>query len=397
VTPLAVTGLGIVAPAATNRDALFDALRHADSRARAAFHPSVMFDGAQYGGACISEIQNFDPTPVLGDKGLRNLDRVTKLFLIASRGALEDSGIKQGSEYKHYAGPRVGVCASTAYGSLEAMMELDRVAVLENPRYLNPSKFPNTVINSALGYVSIWDDLRALNATVCNGNCGALDSVLLAETYLGSGRADAILVGGAEAMHEALYLAFDRLDSNATLERKYAPGDSTSQGMRLGEGAVLLPLERDSDAKARGAKVWAHIVGYGTSFEPPESEALLVHMDVDAIARSIESALVDARISARDVDLVVSCVDGVVQYDKTETEALARVFGDRVGIVAPKVLFGETLGASGAFGMAAGVAYLNGVPAAPLRLRGEMPDAPKCVLVTAVGFYGNASAVVLRR
>jgi 3-oxoacyl-(acyl-carrier-protein) synthase len=397
VTSLAITGLGIVAPAAMNREALFDALRNGDARAKAAFGPAATFDGALYGGACITEIQTFDPTPVLGDKGLRNLDRVTKLFLVAARGVLEDSGIKQGSEFKHYAGPRVGVCASTAYGSLEAMMELDRVAVLENPRYLNPSKFPNTVINSALGYVSIWDDLRALNATVCNGNCGGLDSVLLAETYVASGRADAILVGGAEAMHEALYMAFDRLDSLATLDRKYAPGDASSQGMRLGEGSVLLSLERDTDAKSRSAKVWAHIVGYGTSFEPPDSEALLVHMDVDAIARSIEFALADAGVAAKEVDLVVSCVDGVAQYDKAEAEALARVFGDRVGVVAPKMLFGETLGASGAFGMAAGVAYLNGVPAAPLRLRGEVPDAPKCVLVTAVGFYGNASAVVLQR
>ncbi len=397
MNPLVITGLGVVTPIASSRETFFDTLGNAGDLIAKAFAPSQMFDGSHYGGgACISEVRDFDPTPVLGDKGLRNLDRITKLFLVAARRVLEDSGIKQGAEYRAYAGPRVGVCASTAYGSLEAMMELDRVAVLENPRYLNPSKFPNTVINSALGYVSIWDDLRALNATVCNGNCGALDAVLLAETFVASGRADAILVGGAEAMHEALFLAFDRLDSNASLDRKYAPGDATSQGMRLGEGAVLLSIETADSASARGAKAWARVAGYGTSFEPPESEALLVHMDVDAVQRSIESAIVDAGITADDVDLVVSCADGIARYDLTEAEALQRVFGDRVGVVTPKKLFGETLGASGAFGMAAGLAYLNGVPAAPLALRGHIPAQPKCVLVTAIGFYGNASAVVLR-
>ena len=90
------------------------------------------------------------------------------------------------------------------------LAELNRVAKLEDARYINPAKFPNTVANSASGYVSIWEDIRALNVAVSDGNCGALDAFACADIYLDTDRADALLVGGAEAMSEALFLAFHR-------------------------------------------------------------------------------------------------------------------------------------------------------------------------------------------
>src|SRR6202000_1485467 len=102
---------------------------------------------------------------------------------------------------------RVGVVVSNAYGSLEAITELDRVALLEHARYINPSRFPLTVSNSAAGYVGIWEDMRALNVTVSDGNCGALDAVACAGLLLDAGRADVLLVGGREAMSEALFVA----------------------------------------------------------------------------------------------------------------------------------------------------------------------------------------------
>jgi 3-oxoacyl-(acyl-carrier-protein) synthase len=124
---------------------------------------------------------------------------------------MHDAGFKKDGVYVQGSPERVGICCSNAYGSLEAITELDRVAMLEDARYINPSKFPNTVANSASGYVSIWEDIRALNVAVSDGNCGALDAFACADIYLDTGRADALLVGGAEAMSEALYLAFLKL------------------------------------------------------------------------------------------------------------------------------------------------------------------------------------------
>src|SRR6185437_3961799 len=109
--------------------------------------------------------------------------------------ALHDSGIKKDNLFGPLQPTDVGVCCSNAYGSLEAITELDRVAVLEDARYINPAKFPNTVSNSAAGYVSIWEDLRALNVSVSDGNCGALDAMSCADIFLETNRASAILTG----------------------------------------------------------------------------------------------------------------------------------------------------------------------------------------------------------
>lgn len=391
--PLALTGLGLTTPLGTGRASFLAALREGQS---SAFAPPSHFDASAYAGALVAELRGFDPAAVVGDKGLRNLDRLTRLFLVAARTALEDAGLKSGGAWTAYAGPEVGVAASTAYGSLETMMELHRVTLLESPRYLNPGKFPNTVINSALGYVSIWEDLRGPNATVCNGNCGALDAILCAETFLSSGRARAMLVGGAEALHEALYLAFDRLGSIATTDRVYAPGEERSNGMRLGEAAALMLLEDAEDAKRRGAKSRCEVVGYGTSFEPPDSEALLVHADADAVERAIKQALADAHLDASAIGLVFGSADGVPLYDRAEGEALRRVFGEGIPVVLPKAIVGETLGAGGAVNLAFACAHFEGAPL-PIA-RGAAPvGVQEHVLVLALGFYGNASAVVLRR
>ena len=159
----------------------------------------------------LAEVKDFDPTKELGDKGLRTLDRITKLLVVAARLCLHDAGWKEAGAWKYGDATKVGFVCSNAYGSLEAITELDRVALLEDARYINPAKFPNTVSNSAAGYVSIWEDLRALNVSVSNGNPGALDAIGIAQIHLQSARALALIAGGGEAMCEALFLAFKKL------------------------------------------------------------------------------------------------------------------------------------------------------------------------------------------
>jgi 3-oxoacyl-(acyl-carrier-protein) synthase len=282
---------------------------------------------------------------------------------------------------------RVGVCCSNAYGSLEAITELDRVAVLEDARYINPAKFPNTVSNSASGYVSIWEDLRALNVSVSDGNCGALDAISCADIFLETGRAEAILTGGGEAMSEALFLAFDKLGVFGTAQANTA---------RLGEGAAFLVLEPMDGARARGAKVLAAVTGYGTAFIAPTDDITLLFASSEALERAIAQALADAGIEAKDIDLVASGLSGIVQLDSEERAAIERVVSASTPIAAPKLLFGETLGAGGALAMSAALAWLDGAKPTCL-VRGDAPAKLENVLVTSVGYYGNASAVVMRR
>lgn len=381
--PRAVTGLGVVSAIGIGREAFFRALAEGALLANAPARPIESFDASGHPGAAdrVIEVTHFDPTKYLGDKGLRTLDRLTKLLIVAARLAMHDAGFKRDGVYVQSRPEAVGICCSNAYGSLEAITELDRVAQLEDARYINPAKFPNTVANSASGYVSIWEDLRALNVSVSDGNCGALDAVACADIYLETARADALLVGGAEAMSEALYLAFRRL------------GALRSGGAKLGEGAALIVLEPLAHARARGAQIRAEVVGYGTAFVGPEGEEL-ISASAEAMESAIRTAIAEADIDPASIDLVASGVNGVSAFDDKELAAIARVLGD-VPVAAPKLVLGETLGAGGAMGMAAAIAWFDGAAPSPI-VTGTAPARVQNVLVTSIGYYGNASAVVMR-
>jgi len=372
VTPRAVTGLGIVSAAGVGRAAFFEAMR-------AGAQPAPV-DGQL-------EVPGFDATRYLGDKGLRSLDRLTKLLVVAARLALHDAGLKKDGAWTAGSAEQVGIVVSNAYGSLEAITELDRVSLLEDARYINPSRFPLTVANSAAGYASIWEELRAVNVSVSDGNCGALDAAACADVLLEQARAEALLVGGAEALSEALVLAFRKLGA--------VPPPAGGDGALVGEGAALLALERPDAARARGAEVLAEVVGYGTAFEPPEREAALVHASPEALERAIAGALGDAGLAPGGVDVVVSGVSGLRPFDEAELVAIRRVLGEGACVTAPKRALGETLGAGGAMGMAAAIAYLREGARAHV-VRGTLPASPRTALVASMGYYGNASAVVMR-
>jgi 3-oxoacyl-(acyl-carrier-protein) synthase len=340
------------------------------------------FDASAYADAVVTEVPEFEASRYLGDKGLRTLDRLTKLLLVAAKLAMHDGGLKKDGLFVQSSPERVGVVCSNAYGSLEAIAELDRVAVLEDARYINPAKFPNTVSNSASGYVSIWENLQALNVTVSDGNCGALDAVACADIYLETGRADVLLVGGAEALSEGLYMAFRRLGA--------------LEGGALGEGAALFVMEPVEHAISRGTAALAEVIGYGTAFVPPMGEASLFHASGGAMEMAIANALADAKIAPKVVDVVASSVSGIHAFDAEELSAIQTVLGQDVAISAPKALFGETLGAGGAMAMAAALAWMSGARPSPM-VRGTPRADIATVLVTSMGFYGNASAVVMRR
>lgn len=398
MTPRIVTGLGIACALGTGAETFYREL--ATAKRLSGREPSAItsFDAAKYPDARIVEVPSFEPTKHLGDKGLRTLDRLTKLLLVAARLSLHEAGFKKDGQWVALAPERVGVVCSNAYGSLEAITELDRVAKLEDARYINPAKFPNTVSNSASGYVSIWEELRALNVSVSDGNCGGLDAVACADVFLETARADAIITGGGEAMSEALFLAFEKLGALGPGPLLAADGTavrSVAGETRLGEGAAFLALEDPSVAAARGATSLGEIAGYGTAFVASEASPL-IFASREAASRAIANALADAALDAKDVDLVVSGVSGLAPFDGEELAAIEQILG-ATPVVAPKLALGETLGAGGTMGMAAALAWLGGVPVSKdLVVSGEVPARIRNVVVTALGYYGNASAVVLR-
>jgi 3-oxoacyl-[acyl-carrier-protein] synthase II len=404
VTPRIVTGFGVASTLGVGREAFVAALCGGEL-ATGGNRRVETFDASLYAGARVAEVRGFDASQYLGDKGLRTLDRLAKLLVVTARLALQDAGLKKDGVWAPpgVLGPqavaprswpeRVGIVVSNAYGSLEAITELDRVAVLEDARYINPSRFPLTVSNSAAGYVSIWEDLRAVNVSVSDGNCGALDAVACADVLLEQGRADALLVGGAEAMSEPLFLAFHRLGAAGS---RPAHGLGAAEGPCIGEAAGLVALERVGTARARSAECLAEIIGYGTSFAPPEREGSLVHATPVAIEQAIGDALHDAQIEPQEVDVVVSGISGLRAFDEAELLAIERVLGPDACVVAPKLALGETLGAGGAMGMIAALAYLYPNAARTHVVRGVLRSDVRTALITSLGYYGNASALVMR-
>lgn len=368
-----ITGYGVCSALGVGRETFLAAMKNPTLLEHRTLPAAQAFTSED---ARVAEVPDFDPAKYLGDKGLRTLDRLTKLVLVAARLAAHDAGIKKDNAYVVHAGERVGILCSNAYGSLEAITELNRVAKLEDARYINPAKFPNTVANSASGYVSIWEDFKALNVAISDGNCGALDAFTMAEVHLSQDRADALLVGGGEAMSEALCLAFQKL---GVLETKAV----------LGEGAAFVVVEK----VARG-NVLAHVLGSGSAFSAPESDLQVTHGSADALSRAIASALAEANVDKGEIDLVVSGASGLRVFDRIEIAAIQSTLHEDVAIAAPKMLFGETLGAGGAMAAASALAYLEGAPPTPIVSGTSRPL--KTMLLTAMGYYGNASAVVLR-
>ena len=385
--PRAVTGLGIVSTIGIGREAFFRGLASPTPALERPHRAIEAFDASAYAGARVAEITDFDPTKFLGEKGLRTLDRLTKMLVVSARLALHDAGLKKDNAFVSLAPERAGIVCSNAYGSLEAVTELDRVAVLEDARYINPAKFPNTVSNSASGYASIWEDLRALNVSVSDGNCGALDAVACADIYLETDRADVLLVGGAEALSEALFLAFRRFG---------APITTAKASTLLGEGAALLCVEPLAKAQARNANVRAVITGYGTAFVAPPGEGSLISASSESLERAITSALEESGTKPSSIDVVASGMAGYPRFDDAELEAIAKAVSPDVPVIAPKAIFGETLGAGGALAMGAALAWIESGKPTPI-VRGKDPTKVDTVLVTSMGFYGNASALVLKR
>ena len=370
---LVITGYGAVSVAGIGTEAFERGLAVAPVDAEAS--PSL----AAPSEPVRKEIRDFDPAPWLGDKGLRSLDRLTKELVLAARLALQNAGIKHEGSFVSVAPEEIGFCCSNAYGRLEAINELDRVAVLEDARYINPSKFPNTVSNTAAGYASIWEDVRALNVSVSDGNCGALDAFVLARQFFETDRAAVLAVGGGEALSDSLAVAFARLGS--LVDR-----------CPLGEGASFCIVERADHARGRGAKPIAKVLGAASTFGATASDALFVPSE-RALVRAIASACAQAELEPSAIDAVFASLSGLEAFDRAETAAVRAAVSESVPVFAPKRVFGESFGAGGALAVASALAFFKG--SVPSFAAGA--KIPRTVLLTSLGYYGNAAALVLQR
>lgn len=381
--PLAITGVGVVSSLGTGWQRFREGVLKKPAPCETAL---TVLDPEKYPDVVPSEVQGFDPAKELGAKGWRTFDRLTKFCVSAAKQALYDAGVKREQTFVDFASEEIGVCTATAYGSLDAIAEMGDIAYREDPRYVNPAKFPNTVVNTPSGYVSIWEELHGPNIMLVDGNCGSLDVFLNASIHLSAGRANAFVVGGGEVLSEPLAIGLRQLGVLAPRGEHFEPGSPMSQGTRMGEGAAYVALERYTDAVRRGANVLAVVHGYGAAFVAPMNDNQLSAISSDAVVTAIESALADAGWDTSDVEALATSMSGVVDHDNAEREGLGRVFpglasGGGPVLWMPKALLGETFGASGIFALLYALSCGGSVSR---------------VVLVATGYYGNVSALAVQ-
>jgi 3-oxoacyl-[acyl-carrier-protein] synthase II len=259
-----VTGIGLVSPLGDDSVALHRALAAGDSGLK----PVSLFDTESLGRRHAGEVADFAPERYLGNVNLRPVDRTARLVIVAAHLAFEASGWTPERRKQH----EVGLVLGTMFGSVHTISAFDRRALVAGPKYAKPFEFANSVINAAAGQTAIWHDLRGLNSTLAGGTTAGLQALGYATEVIRTGRADAVLAGGADELcFESLYGFHQTGQLCAEGEdgpMGCVPFDAHRGGFALGEGAGLLMLEEASSALAA---CWA--TATRRSGSPPPSAA----------------------------------------------------------------------------------------------------------------------------
>jgi len=402
-----ITGIGILSPIGTGKEIFWEAL----FQGKTGFKKIDLFDTSSFKVHVAGEIADFDPVSLLGKKGLRTLDRSTRLVNAASKLALEDAHLDITEENTHSTGVSIGA----TFGSLHSISQFDREGLIEGPKYVNPSHFPNTVINSPASQVSIRFKIKGFNTTISTGFCASLDAVYYASDFIKLNRASVVLAGGVEELCEETFLGFHNLGClSGTIgsEPVCCPFDKQRNGMILSEGSAVLVLEDREHALKRGAEILAAIKGYGNAFDP-EADKSFDHKG-NGLKNAISLALEDASLNPEDVDYISSSANSTKGLDRMETNVIKGVFGEhafKIPVSSIKSMAGESFSASGAVSLAAAIGAIN---------KGLIPPTvnylekdPECdldyvpnkarekainnVLVTAVDPYGQNTAIIVSR
>lgn len=403
-----ITGVGLVSSLGDSSASLQSSL----CSGRRAVRPVELFSTAGLGCPLGGEIPSFDARKYLGKRNLRPLDRTSRLVTSAAQLALDDSGWSESMRKDQ----EVGLVLGTMFCSVHTISEFDRRALEVGPAYASPMDFSNTVINAAAGQTAIMHNLRGINSTISTGTTSGLQAIAYATEVIRSGRAHAILAGGADEMCFESFYGFDRAGllcrSDTSAGDFPIPFDKRRNGFALGEGAALLMLEDAHFARDRGARALAEITGHGCGYDCAQGED--EQSAVAAIALSIRRALNDAFIGPHEIDCLSASANGSYDGDRHEAQGVcAGLNGQtrKLPVTAIKSMLGETLGASGPMqaialletmrdGVLPGINCLEQVDD-DLKLDLITPDNRQidleAALINSVGFDGHCCSLVLAR
>jgi 3-oxoacyl-[acyl-carrier-protein] synthase II len=353
-----ITGVGVTTSNGMGKDEFWKNLENGVSGIKKV----SLFDTNDLKTHTAGEIKDFDAAKYLGEKGLRLLDRTTRIVNVAAKFALEDANLKVDESNTD----RTGVVLGTTLGSVYSISEFDKTALREGPRAVNPALFPNTVINSPASQISIRFSIKGFNTTIATGFTASLDALRYAYDFIQFNRADAVVVGGVEELCIQTYLGFYKLkflagskglDSDLELS---CPFDKRRNGIIFGEGAAMVVIEPLDKALERGAKIYAEILSFGNYFDPFRINKY--NKRGPGIRAAMRLALENANLKPQDIDYISANANSVKEADLIEVEAIKDVFGDsanKVPVSSVKSMVGESFSACGALSLAASVGAME--------------------------------------
>jgi len=349
-TRVVITGLGVIAPNGIGKEDFWSALKEG----RSGIKPIKRFDTGKFKCKSAGEIADFKPAFFLGYKGLKNLDRSSRLLSSAARLALDDAGLK--IDYQNT--DDFGVCTGTTLSALWNIAEFGKGLIEDGPLFTDAALFPGMVINAASSQVSVRFNIQGFNTTISTGYSSSIDALKYAIDFIRIGRIKAVLVGAVESLSLANFLGFYHLGFFAGINgaEVSCPFDKRRNGIILGEGSAVIVIEDEEYAKERKANIYAEVKEIGYCFDSykigkyePEAKGL---------KESIKKAISNSELNIADIDYISASANSVPEQDKLETMAIKDVFGSyayNIPVSSIKSMIGETFSAGGLFQIAASI------------------------------------------
>ncbi len=402
-----ITGLAAISPLGTGLEKFWQGLLEGKS----GIDLVTRFDITEFPTKIAGEVKDFDPGLYMDKKEAKRMDRFTQFAVAGAKMALEDAKM----DLENLDKEKVGVILGSGIGGMETLEEQARILREKGPGRVSPFFVPMMIGNMAAGQVAISLGVTGPNITVVTACASATNAIGDAFKLIQRGGAEVVITGGTEASITPLAFAgFCSMKAMSTRndepQKASRPFDANRDGFVMGEGSGILILESLEHAQKRGARIYAEVLGYGTTADAH-------HITAPApggagAAKAMAEAIRDAHLKPEDIDYINAHGTSTDLNDKYETMAIKQVFGEhayKLAISSTKSMIGHLLGAAGGIEMVAtALAVYNDI--LPPTINYETPD-PECdldyvpnkarkmtvnyALSNSLGFGGHNATVVI--
>ena len=406
---IVITGMGTVNPLGLNVKETWDNVIAGVS----GVGRITLFDSSPLQVHIAAEVKDFKPENFMDAKEARRRDRFEQFTIAAAREALTSSGL----QITEANAGRIGVIISSAIGGLHSLQEAILTNHTEGPRRVSPFLIPMLMANGGAGMSAIEFGIKGPCFSVASACASGSDGIGTALMMLRTGMIDAAVTGAAESTITSTGVAaFDRVGAMSRRNDDYSmtpqPFDKNRDGLVMGEGAAVIVLEREADAKARGAVIFAELAGYGATADAFHVTA--PHERGEGGTAAIRMALSSAKANIEEVGYINAHGTGTLLNDQSETRAIKAAFGDlayKIPVSSTKSMTGHMMGATGALeAIFCAQALREGI--LPPTIHYQTPD-PECdldyipnkareanislAISNAFGFGGHNAVLALRK